>query len=228
MLWWSSLFYPCKYFLRKQKPNFSSSASSAGASSWSGRESRCSLVIVIVLTDNIIIVVVIITMTNIIFINMATISHHSDDVVVERGKADHFSWSSHSGFSCLWFNSTILSPIFQVWLDYSGDGGFLDLRMSSSRHHFPPSPCPSPSGWGLRHERGVFLHFYIDNALANVTVPIQIQSIVSFYENSHIHIVFRWACITLARPTWCLWPVSWWPLPWSTVGCTTGTFFPAI
>ena len=35
----------------------------------------------------------------------------------------------------------------------------------------------------------IFLHYYIGNVLA--TVPLQIQSIVSFYENSHIHIVFR-------------------------------------
>ena len=63
---------PNTFFDRQQ--NFSSIAPSAGASSWSGRESRCSLVIVIVLRDNIIIVVVIITMTTIIFINMVTVT----------------------------------------------------------------------------------------------------------------------------------------------------------
>jgi len=61
-----------------EKQNFSSSASSAGASSWSGRESRCSVVIVIVWRDNIIIII---TRTTIIFISMVTTSHHSDDVV---------------------------------------------------------------------------------------------------------------------------------------------------
>ena len=41
---------------------------------------------------------------------------------------------------------------------------------------------------GVSGTKEVFFVF-LDNVLA--TVPLQIQSIMSFYKNSHIHIVFR-------------------------------------
>ena len=136
---------------------FSSLAPSAGASSWSGRESRCSLVIVIVLRDDIFIIVVIITMTNIIFINMATISHHSDDVVVERGKADHFSWSALSGFSCFW-----LSPFWALFSGVVGlfwwwlFSGSLNVFLSPS---LPSFPLSSSLWLGSPARKRCFLYF---------------------------------------------------------------------